>query len=219
MSLVMATVVFAGFARTYFLRSYFQPEPLSALVKLHGLVFTAWFVFFVGQATLVAARRTDLHRRLGWAGAALAAAMVIVAWFTSVTAVRHAVLVGDADAGRAFFAIPISDLIVFSTLVGAAVVYRRESGTHKRLMLLATLAILDAAIQRWPLQFIQATRWGYYVAVDAIVLTVVVYDTISHRRLARSYAWGGALVIASHVLREIVGHTSAWQSFARMFVG
>jgi hypothetical protein len=219
MSLVMAAVVFAGFAQTYFLRSYFQPQPLPVLVRLHGLVFTAWIVLFIAQTALVAARRTDVHRRLGWAGPALAAAIVIVAWFTSLTAVRHAVLVGDAEAARAFFAIPISDIIVFSTLVGAAIVYRRESATHKRLMLLATLAILDAAVQRWPLHFIQTTKWGYYVTLDAMVLAVVACDTMSHRRLAPSYAWGGMLLIGSHAVRELIGHTSAWQSFARMFVG
>jgi hypothetical protein len=219
MSLIIAAVVFAGFARTYFLRSYFQPQPLSLLVKLHGLVFTAWIALFIVQTSLVAGRRTDIHRRLGWGGAALAAAMIVVAWFTSLVAVRHAVLVGDAEAARAFFAIPISDIIVFATLAGAAIVYRRESGTHKRLMLLATLAILDAAVQRWPLHFIQTTKWGYYIVIDAIVLAVVAYDTILHRRLARSYAWGGMLLIGSHIVRELIGHTSAWQSVARIFVG
>ncbi len=36
-------------------------------------------------------------------------------------------------------------IMVFSILVGAAVVYRRDAPSHKRLMLLATLVILDAA--------------------------------------------------------------------------
>ena len=219
MSLIMAAVVFAGFAQTYFLRSYFQPQPLSLLVKLHGLVFTAWIVLFIVQTSLVAWRRTDIHRRLGWGGAALAEAMIVVAWLTSLAAVRHAVIVGDAEAARAFFAIPISDIIVFATFVGTAIVYRRESGTHKRLMLLATLTILDAAVQRWPLHFIQTTKWGYYIVLDAIILTVAAYDTLLHRRLARSYAWGGILIIGSHIVRELIGRTSAWQSVARIFVG
>lgn len=219
MSLVIAAVVFIGFARTYFLRSYFEPQPLSSLVKLHGLVFTAWVVLFIVQASLVVGRRADIHRRLGWGVAALAVAMIVVAWFASLAAVRHAVDVGNAEAARAFFAIPISDIIVFATLVCAAIVYRRKSGTHKRLMLLATLAILDAAVQRWPLHFIQTTRWGYYIVVDAIVLTVVAYDTLSQRRLAPSYAWGGILLIGSHIVRELIGRTSAWQSVARIFVG
>ncbi len=219
MSLLIAAVVFAGFARTYFLRSYFHPESLPLLVELHGLVFTAWILLFIAQTTLVAARRTDIHRRLGWVGAALAATLVVVAWLTALGAVRHAVLVGDAEAARAFFAIPISDIVVFAALVGAAIVYRRESSSHKRLMLLATLGILDAAVARWPLHFVQTTRWGQYVVLDAIVLAVVAYDTMSHGRLAGVYAWGGTLVVGSHAVRELIGRTSAWQSIARIFVG
>jgi hypothetical protein len=219
MSLVMAAVVFAGFARTYFLRSFFHPEPLAPLVKLHGLIFTAWIVLFIGQTTLVAARRTDVHRRLGWLGAGLAAALIVVAWFTALAAVRHAVQVGDAEAARAFLAIPIGDIIVFATLIGAAFVYRRASATHKRLMLLGTLTILDAAIQRWPLHFIQTTTWGYYVVLDTLVLAVVAYDTMLHRRLARPYLWGVMLLFGSHIVRELVGRTFAWQSVARMLVG
>jgi hypothetical protein len=219
MSLVMAAVVFAGFARTYFLRAYFHRQPLPFHLKLHGLAFTAWIVFFIVQTTLVSARRTDIHRLLGWVGAALAAVMIVLASFAAITAVHHAVLVGNAEAARAFFAIPVGDIVVFATLVGAAIVNRRESGAHKRLMLLATLTILDAAVTRWPLHFIQTTKWGYYVTLDAIVLAVVAYDTMSHRRVAKAYAWGGMLVIGSHAVRELIGHTSAWQSFARMFVG
>lgn len=108
-----------------------------------------------------------------------------------------------------------SRFVVFSTLVGAAIVYRSQSGPHKRLMLLATFAILDAAVQRWPLQFIQTTTGGYYVILDAMVLAVVVYDTRSHGRLARSYAWGSMLLIGSHVVRELIGRTPAWQSFRK----
>src|ERR1044071_9246719 len=75
MAVAILITVFAGFARTYFLRPYFEPQPLLPLLHLHGVVFTAWVVLFITQTALVAARRTDIHRRLGVAGAALSALM------------------------------------------------------------------------------------------------------------------------------------------------
>jgi hypothetical protein len=42
MALAIGAIVFAGFAPTYYLRPYFHPEPLSPLLHVHGLVFTAW---------------------------------------------------------------------------------------------------------------------------------------------------------------------------------
>src|SRR5260221_10799719 len=43
--------VFAGFARTYYLKAAFGAPDLSALKHLHGLVMTAWFVLLrAGEA-------------------------------------------------------------------------------------------------------------------------------------------------------------------------
>ena len=76
-----ALIVFVGFARTYYLKAFYSTPPplhpvLSLLVRFHGLVMTTWFVVFFVQVRLVAAHRIDLHRRVGVAGAALAALVV-----------------------------------------------------------------------------------------------------------------------------------------------
>jgi len=219
MSLVAIAVMFAGFARTYFLRPYFHPEHLSLTLRIHGAAFTAWLVLLLVQTTLVLTRRTDIHRALGWVGAALAAFMIGIALDAAVIAVHQAVVCCNADAARAFFAIPVFDMMAFGTLVGCAIAWRRASGTHKRLMLLATLTILDAATSRWPLPFIQTTKWGSYVAIDAIILALVAYDAFTNKRLARAYSWGVPFVYATQLARELVGHTAWWQSFARLIVG
>src|SRR5690349_14109048 len=67
-AIAAAVVVFLGFGRTYYAKSYFGMPSLSLLFHLHGALFTAWMLFFVLQAYLVASRRTALHRRTGWIG-------------------------------------------------------------------------------------------------------------------------------------------------------
>src|SRR5690242_10864999 len=43
MSVVVALVVFIGFARTYYLAGLFDAKPLPApIVHVHGAVFTSW---------------------------------------------------------------------------------------------------------------------------------------------------------------------------------
>src|SRR5207253_1731970 len=54
-----------------------------------------------------------------------------------------------------FLTIALGDMLVFASLVGAAFYFRRRADTHKRLMLLATIAILAAAVARLPFAFIQ----------------------------------------------------------------
>src|SRR3977135_4488019 len=78
MSIAVVIIVLAGFGPTYYLRPYFTPAPLIPLLHLHGLVFTSWILLFVIQTTLVAARRTDIHRRLGILGGVIAILMILV---------------------------------------------------------------------------------------------------------------------------------------------
>jgi len=220
MSLAALAIMFAGFAKTYFLRPYFiNPQPLPLTTQIHGAAFTAWVVLLLAQSTLVAAHRTDIHRKLGWLGAALAAFMAIIAVNTAVVSVHAAVVCCDAELARGFLIVPFADVIVFAVLVGSAIVYRRDSATHKRLMLLGTLAILDAATGRWPLRIVQAWPYAYLAILDVIILAVAAYDTAVRRQLSRAYLWGVPLVIGSHILRELIRWTAAWRSFASIFVG
>ena len=75
MAIAMGLTVFAGFSSTYYLRFFAGgPEatltggPFSALVHVHGALFTAWVLLFIVQTALVARRRVAVHRRLGVAG-------------------------------------------------------------------------------------------------------------------------------------------------------
>jgi hypothetical protein len=150
MAIVVAIAVLVGFAPTYYLRPRFVPEALPSYLHVHGLVFSAWIAFFIAQATLVAVRRTDVHRTLGWIGAGLAVLMVLAGTTAGILSGQRDVGAGREDAAHTFLAVPLFAMAVFAALVAAAVYYRRQPETHKRLMLLATISILDAPLARWP---------------------------------------------------------------------
>ena len=211
--------MFVGFSRTYFLRSHFQTQPLPLYLQVHGLVFTTWIVLFVAQTTLVAARRVDLHRRLGWAGAAVGALMVIMAVTAAILSERRNVAAGYEDEALSFLTTPFFDIAVFLVLTTAALCYRRQPETHKRLMLMAAINILDAAVSRWPLTVMSTSPWAYFLVTDVFVAIALVYDLVSRRRVHPAYLWGGLLMLVGQFSRDVVGHTAAWHSFARLLVG
>ena len=91
MALAMLITVFIGFYRSYYLKPWYGTPELSTLLHLHGLIFTAWVVFFLVQTTLVASGRTYLHRRMGIGGAVLAALVVIVGMAVAITRVSTGV--------------------------------------------------------------------------------------------------------------------------------
>ena len=169
-------------------------------------------MLFVLQTSFVAVRRTDLHRRLGWVGAVLAGSMVIVALTAAILSGRREIAGGHEDESPAFLITPLSSMAVFLVLVTAAIRYRRRPETHKRLMLLATISILDAATARWPIAIVAASAWAYYAIADLFIVVAVVYDVVSRRRVHPAYVWGGLLIVVSQSLRDMVGQTGTWHA-------
>jgi hypothetical protein len=207
----VALIVFAGFARTYYLKALFGTRDLPLLLHVHGLVMTLWFVLFLVQVRLVAAHRTDLHRRLGVIGALLAVLVVVVGATTIIIRAKPHFKPGHSLAGLAF---QLSILLVFAILVAAAILFRRRSDFHKRLMVLATVSILLPAIVRIPLRFIQGDALVGFCLIDLCVLAPLVYDTIKNRRLHPAFGWGALLIVASQPLSFLVGATHVWTRFA-----
>ena len=148
MAFAMIVAVFIGFSRTYYLRSRFQDGSLPFYLQVHGAACSAWMMLFLTQTSLVAARRTDVHRRLGWAGAALAVFMVVIAITAAILSGRRNFAAGLENESLTFLTTPFFSMVVFLALVATAVYHRRAPETHKRLMLLATISILDAATAR-----------------------------------------------------------------------
>ena len=103
--------------------------------------------------TLVATRRTRIHMKLGVAGGVLAALMIIIGTFTAIIRAKGASPLPGVNP-LSFLTIPLGDMLVFGILVGAAFYFRRKLDAHKRLMLLASIALLPAGVARWPIGFI-----------------------------------------------------------------
>ena len=200
---VLLLIAIVGFAPTFYLRAAFDaPEfswrggarALSWRVIVHGLIFTSWFLVFALQAALVAGRRTALHRALGWAGAAIGLAVVVSGGIA--TPYRFAEL---ASQGRLNPLSPgpgatiiawsnTTSIVAFAILLAAAIVLRHRPDTHKRLMLLASISIIQPAfgrIFRWPV-FEAPGVEGIMLSVAApfaLVAALVVYDVLSRRSL------------------------------------
>ena len=215
MAIAFVITVFAGFSRTFYLRPVFNPQPLIPLLILHGVVFTSWLALMITQTTLVATNRTRTHRKLGIAGGILAIAMVIIGTFTAIIRAKLLQLPPGSPPPLAFLTIPLGDLLMFATFVGAAFYYRRKLDIHKRLMLIATIAILPAAVARLPVSFIETGGpLVFFGLADLFLLPVLIYDIVTRGRPHRATVIAGALLVISHPLRMVVGGTQTWLAFA-----
>jgi hypothetical protein len=222
MAIVMALTVFAGFAPTYYLRAYFGAPTLSGstsltpLMHVHAALFSGWVLLFIVQTALVSARRVAVHRRLGIAGAVLAAAMVAVGVRTAIAAGAR----GSAPPGAdplGFMVVPLFDIVLFAGFVTAAVRMRRNKEAHKRLMLLAYVSIITAGVARLP-GILPYGPLAFFALSFVFVLIGMSYDAASRRHVHPVYLWGGAVLAVSVPVRLAISGTPAWRTFAEFLV-
>ncbi|HET9952327.1 MAG TPA: hypothetical protein VFS09_11095 [Candidatus Eisenbacteria bacterium] len=214
MAVLIALTVFAGFAPTFYLRALFEPKKeLTGLVILHGILFTSWIALFVTQVRLVAAKRTDIHRKLGVAGGFLAAAMPVVGFLAAIASAKNGFTPPNGPPPLVFLIVPLTDVVLFPTLVGLALYFRRRTDIHRRLMLVGTLAILTPAIAR--IAFIRPYGIPAFLGItDLFILGALAYDRIRNGRFHPAFVWGALLVIVSQPARILFAQTAAWHSIA-----
>jgi len=219
MAVAAMLTVFAGFAPSYYLKVVLgRPGisgllTLSPLLHLHGFVLTSWFVLFLVQTRLVAARRIDIHRRLGVAGGVLAALMVVAGLTAAVDSARRGFTPPGGPPPLVFMAIPLADMAIFSTLVAAGIWFRRRADIHKRLMLTSTISLLTPAIARLP-GVLMAGPLAFFALTDMFVVACLVYDRVTRGRVHPAFWWGGGLLLASQIGRLAISGTAAWLAFA-----
>jgi hypothetical protein len=96
-------------------------------------------------------------------------------------------------------------------------VRRRNREAHKRLMLLAYVNIVTAAIARLP-AVSAVNPLAFFGVAFLVVVAGAVYDYRSRGRVHPVYLWGGSLFAASVPLRVALSGTDAWHAFARFLI-
>jgi len=215
MALLILTTAFVGFARTYFLAGVFRAPLPNLLIHIHGAVFSSWILLLITQTALVSTGRVDIHRRLGLIGFGLACLMVTL----GVLAACNSLARGFSPPGspfdpKTFYAIPIVDMVVFASLVFFAYRARFNPAAHKRLILIATISLMDAPTGRPPFAAITAHPFLGSTFVAFFLLLLVAYDLWSTHKVHRATLWAGLFVLIAQQLQVPLGNTAAWRSFA-----
>ena len=215
MALAIFFAMYVGFARTFFLRPWF-PEahvmsPPEPFFYFHGMVFTAWFALLLLQPALVGMGRTDLHRMVGRFGAMLAVGVVAVGTMGALIAARRAGgFTGIPIPPAQFVIIPFGDIALFALFVGMAIARRHDSQSHKRLMLVGSLCLIDAAIARWPVVISVGNPILFFALTDLFLVPLAIWDFKTRGRLHPVTLWAGLLLIVSQPLRLWLSGTDAW---------
>lgn len=210
----LTAFILIAFTRTFYLRFLSDLPPLSVLLQVHGLVFTAWLGLFVAQTHLVAARRVDLHMKLGIAGMVLAGIIVATGLATvAASAATPRVRASGFTSAQASI-ISLTSITVFAVLVSLALAFRRRAALHKRFMLLAMIGVLGPATARVLNLVGGVGKYGVLVQMSVIAVFVVsclIHDWRRHRVVHPVFAIGGAVLLALWPTRYAVARSEWYQ--------
>lgn len=142
----MVAVIFVGFFQ-WEARGVVDVRNVPFWVHLHGAFMVSWLGLFVAQIVLAHRGPMDLHRKLGWLSTFVIAGVLVTGVYTGYKAIelhRYPPFFGQAY----FLALTIVEPAVFTLLVAAGVALCRRSDWHRRLMMGATIVILEPAFGR-----------------------------------------------------------------------
>lgn len=210
--LMLATVLI-GFGPTYYMAGVFNAPLPNRIIHVHGALFSCWMLMLIVQNSLAFAGRVDIHRKLGLFGFALACVMVIVGWIAATDRLVR----GSAPPGvdtYFFYIVPMTDMVIFATLIFFAFRARRDPSAHKRIIYVATVGILIAAIARFHISWLFHRAPHAAIASYALLLLLIGYDLWSTHKIHRATLWAGGFLIFVQQIRLPIANTAAWHSFA-----
>lgn len=214
MAVLLCVVVFIGFSPTYFRAGMMRAPLPNRLLHFHGALFTTWMIVYAVQSALISVRRVAWHRSLGTVAFCLTPVLIVVGTIAALDALRRGVQIGPLDPAVSL-AIPLVGIAALAVLFYASWRARRRPDVHKRLILLATIGMVEAAYGRFPWDRMGVPpASGAVLGLGLTVLLVVAYDLYSLHRIHRSTMWAAPLVFLTGAGAVPIGMTSAWHAFA-----
>jgi hypothetical protein len=206
-AMLMALVLVAGFSMQLAAgRSTFaSPLPVHA----HALLFFGWTTLYLLQNGLVASGNTAIHRRLGWLSAIWVPAMVAAGLYVTIAMVRRGAVPFFFEPAYFLFMDGLF-LLVFAGLAAAAVINRRRTDWHRRLMFCA-MAILTGPGWGRLLPAPLLVPWVGEATFAAAMLFPIAGMIADKRRSGRvhpAWWWGAGSIVGMQLLISLLA-TSA----------
>ena len=203
--------------------------PYPLVVHLHAAAFVCWCVLLMAQSLLIRMGRRQIHRRLGIAAIGLAGVMLVLGPAVAIAIQRAQLSLAHPSpvfGNPAFLAVQLGGIFAFGVLVSSGFLLRRKPSAHRRLMLLATLAISDAGFARWTAPWLHHVMgggfWadfaGNYAANDVLILALGAYDLVTRRRLHPAWVAGASYIFLSQFTATALLENAAWKAIALNFI-
>lgn len=212
MAILFPILVALGFVPDY---QMFAQENIQLhwFLHVHGLIMTAWLGIFLAQTLLIAKDNVKLHRQLGPIGFVFG----ILVWLSLVGITVRALIVNNPPEGSGQFDILFIQLyllVLFGIFFACGMLVRKQAAAHKRLLLLATLIVIQAGIDR--IRFLPGLGLAIFVRfiyLDILLIPLFIYDWLSLRRIHFVTWFGTSVIVVFQIAITLSWGSPAWHHF------
>lgn len=218
---------FLGFIPTFWTPLAAGKFAANPVVFMHGIGFFTWTLFALAQTSLVPAGRVALHRSVGLAGISFATVLTGLGLLAALNSLQSGIAAGQADGAEAFLIVPLTVIVPFAVLFALAIGNIRRPEFHKRLMLLATVSVLNAPVARplivWVFKLPPTQQLPVWIDVPACFLSyllfvpALIHDWRTRGRIHPVYMIAVPILVLIPLAVMPISDTAAWHAFAKGF--
>ena len=212
--------IVAGFSVD--VRRYFHEKPAPPMVvNVHAVVFTVWLLIMTAQVLMVVRDRVGWHRKFGWFAAGWTCLMAVLGPWAAIASL--AANMGDPDFAPGFLSINIVDMGGFLGFIAWGLASRRNPAAHRRLMMLAMVAIADPGFARFSGNLLHSPHSAlpYFVYIfygNMMLLVLMAVWDWRRGRMMRQFVLGGSAFAAASLAACFLYFWAPWQAVTQHWV-
>jgi hypothetical protein len=216
-SCLALAVTLVGFFKTFILPFARGTFSAPAIVYVHGGFLFLWTALLVTQSALIRMRKLGVHRLMGFLSVGLIPCVVVSTMAVGVYALKRDIGRGGGQTAVSSLVGTFTSPIIFAIIVTAAIAYRRRPELHKRLMLLAMVAIIWPAFSRFRHYFPSFAYSEYvfgFALPESMIVAAMVWEKLTTRRVHVVYLTVGVALIVETFVEVYMFDSSGWRVLA-----
>ena len=231
MLLVIWVVMITGFGLDMVKKAALHKLEYPMIIHAHAVVFTGWLVLFAVQILLIRKRDYKTHMKLGILALVLLPLMIILGPAAAIARGLARIQAHMADSitnhTLSFMSTQFTNVLGASVLIVAALLLRKDASSHKRLMLMGTVALTEPGFSRFlvaPLSKVFGDGvWPYiietYIGTIGLVFVIGAYDLMTRKRLHQAYIWAALWIFANEFNAAWLFYQPGWLAFIKHLIG
>lgn len=195
-----------------------ENPPVPMITHFHAVATATWLLLVTALVLLVESGNIKLHRLLGWYVAGFSVVVVVLAPVSELS--WQALNIHSPDAlPPQFLSIAFAGVVALIILLPYGILLRHNLAAHRRVMMLAAIAMSDAGFSRMMSLFVPVPTsfLGTYLFFEggnlALVLCMFLWDW-KRNRVMKQFVQGAALLLGADLAGTCLFFNPTWRSIS-----